>query len=85
MLSLERPFGVIAGLALFGDHADRKRVFYIPTRPKMARVASGSELSFVKFRSGDPVEAGGTGLLSFTSELSASEQQLKEAREYLER
>ena len=75
MLSLERPLGVIGGLALFADHADPKRVYYIPTRPQLAYTGAAQELAFVKFRDADAAD-GGTGLLSFTTELAASDQQL---------
>ena len=84
MLSLERPLGVVSDLALFGDHADPKRVYYIPTRPRLARDGGQQELSFVKFRAAD-AEEGGAGLLSFTTELVATEQQLEEARDHLVR
>jgi hypothetical protein len=82
MLALDRPLGVVADLALFGDHTDTKRVFYITTRPQLAKTSSGAEISFVKFRRTDPV-AGGAAFLSFTTELAASEQQLHIARQHL--
>jgi hypothetical protein len=83
MLFLERPLGVVDGLALFGDHADAKRVYYVPTVPRLAVTAGGApEMSFVKFR--DAAAEGGTGLLSFTTELVATDQQLERAREHLE-
>jgi len=83
MLALDRPLGVVDGLALFGDHADPHRVFYAVTRPRLAAVAAGlPELSFVKFRSADAAD-GGMGLLSFTTELVASEAQLDEAKDHL--
>jgi hypothetical protein len=82
MLALDRPLGVVADLALFADHADRKRVYYIPTRPRLARVDGVPELSFVKFRQGDAA-SGGVGLLSFTTELVAGEPQLEEARRFV--
>lgn len=82
MLALDRPLGVVADLALFGDHANADRVYYIPTRPRLARVGTGSELSFVKFRSSDAAE-GGVGLLSFTTELVATDEQLERAKDHL--
>jgi len=82
MLALDRPLGVVADLALFGDHIDRNRVFYIPTRPRLAQAGSGDELSFVKFRRAAGAD-GGVGFFSFTAELSASAEQLKEASELL--
>jgi hypothetical protein len=83
MLALERPLGVVGDLALFGDHADLKRVYYIPTRPQVARDGSTQELAFVKFRDADA--EGGTGLLSFTTQLVASDQQLEKAKDHLVR
>lgn len=82
MLALDRPLGVVAGLALFGDHADEDRVYYIPTRPRLARVGSGNELSFVKFRPSDATEEG-VGLLSFTTELVATDEQLELVADHL--
>jgi hypothetical protein len=84
MLALERPLGVVAGLALFGDHADGKRVFYIPTRPQLAKAGNAPEISFVKFRDAD-ASSEGVGLLSFTTELVASEEQLEKATSHLTR
>lgn len=81
MLALDRPLGVVADLALFGDHADKNRVFYIPTRPRLARAGAGDELTLVKFRGTDAAESGGVGLLSFTTELRATEEQLEAARD----
>ena len=75
MLALERSLGVVADLALFADHADRKRVYYIPTRPRIAKVDGRQELSFVRFRRADAAE-GGIGLLSFTAELTPMQAQL---------
>jgi len=80
MLALDRPLGVTADLALFGDHADKDRVFYIPTRPRMARAGDGDELTLVKFRGANAAESGGVGLLSFTTELRATEAELEQAR-----
>ena len=82
MLALDRPLGVVADLALFADHADRKRVYYISTRPRLARVDGVPELSFVKFRQGDAA-TGGAGLLSFTTELVAEQEQLDQARKHV--
>jgi len=79
MLALERPLGVAGSLALFGDHADPKRVYYVPTRPQLALAGTTQELSFVKFRSGDAAD-GGVGLLSFTTELVASDADLQKAK-----
>lgn len=84
MLALERPFGVVADLALFGDHADPKRVYYVPTRPRLAREGGLGELSFVKFRDADAAD-GGVGLLSFTTEVVATDEQLDEAKRHLVR
>lgn len=84
MLALDKPLGVVSDLALFGDHVDPNRVFYIATRPQLAQTASGAEISFVKFRRNDP-QSGGAGFLSFTTELTADEQQLKLARQHLVR
>ena len=84
MLALDRSLGVVADLALFGDHADPKRVFYIPTRPRMAGEQGVAELSFVKFRHRD-ASTGGAGLLSFTTEVAATELQLDQARRHLVR
>jgi hypothetical protein len=84
MLALERPFGVVGDLALFGDHVDTKRVYYIPTRPRLARDGSAGELSFVKFREAD-AQSGGAGLLSFTMEIVASNEQLEAAKDHLVR
>ncbi len=83
MLALDRPLGVIADLALFGDHADPDRVFYIPVRPSIARVGAEPELSFVKFRRTDVIDDAEVGFLSFTSELSVTEDQLEKATEHL--
>lgn len=85
MLALDRPLGVVAELVLYGDHADPNRVYYLPTRPRVARVGDAAELSFVKFRGDDPVADGGAGLLSFTTELAASEEALDEARRHVVR
>src|SRR4051794_13432083 len=83
MLSLERPLGVVADLALFGDHAAANRVYYVPTKPRIASAGTaGEELSFVKFRSSD-AEAGGIGLLLFTTELVATAQQLEQAKQHV--
>ena len=83
MLSLERPLGVIADLALFGDHAAANRVYYVPTKPRIASAGTaGEELSFVKFRSSD-ADAGGIGLLSFTTELVATAPQLEQAKQHV--
>lgn len=85
MLALDRPLGVVADLVLFGDHADPLLVHYTPTRPRLALTAQGEpEIAFVKFRAADAA-AGGVGLLSFTTELAASEAQLEAARRQLER
>ena len=84
MLSLDRPLGVVADLALFGDHAERDRVFYIPTRPRIAVSHGQRELVFVKFKP-EEAEQGGVGLLSFTTELVADDTQLERARDYLVR
>jgi hypothetical protein len=84
MLALDRPLGIVSDLALFADHADPKRVFYVPARPQLARIGSAQEMAFVKFRASD-AEQGGAGLLSFTTELVASEAQLERARDHLER
>lgn len=84
MLALDRPFGVVANLALFADHADKRRVYYVPTRPRMARVDGAQEMSFVRFRSDDAAD-GGAGLLSFTTELVATDPQLDAAREHVQR
>lgn len=83
MLALERPLGVMADLALFADHADPHRVFYIVTRPSLARSDGSAEISFVRFQRSDPA-TGGAGFLSFTTELTATDQQLKSARQFLE-
>jgi hypothetical protein len=85
VLALDRPFGVVADLALYGDHADPNRVYYLPTRPRVARVGDAAELSFVKFRGDDPIADGGAGLLSFTAELHASDEALDEARRHVVR
>lgn len=85
MLALDRPLGVVAELVLYGDHADPNRVYYLPTRPRVARVGDAAELSFVKFRGDDPVADGGAGLLSFTTELVATEEALDEARRHVVR
>lgn len=85
MLALDRPLGVVAGLALYGDHADASRVYYLPTRPRVARVGNMAELSFVKFRGDDPLADGGAGLLSFTTELVATDEALDEARRHVAR
>lgn len=83
MLSLERPLGVVADLALFGDHALPERVYFVPTKPRIASAGSaGQELAFVKFRPSD-VEDGGVGLLSFTTELVATPQQLELAKQHV--
>jgi hypothetical protein len=84
MLALERPLGVVSDLALFGDHADPKRVYYIPTRPQLAREGASQELAFVKFRETDAAD-GGVGLLSFTTELAVSDQQLEKAKDLVVR
>ena len=84
MLALERPLGVVSDLALFGDHADPKRVYYIPTRPQLAREGSSQELAFVKFKEIDAAD-GGVGLLSFTTELAVSDQQLEKAKDHVVR
>ena len=85
MLAIDKPLGLVSELALFGDHADPQRVYVAPTRPALARDANGAqEISFVKFRSQQAAD-GGIGLLSFTTELVASEAQLAAAREHLER
>jgi hypothetical protein len=83
MLALERPLGVAGGLALFGDHADPRRVFYIPTRPRLALTGRDQEIAFVKFRDADA--EGGAGLFSFTTELTASPQQLEQVRDHVQR
>ncbi|UHD15078.1 hypothetical protein [Thiocapsa bogorovii] len=82
MLALDRPLGVISGLALFGDHADENRVYYVQTRPRVARLNGEPELSFIKYRGRDAAE-GGVGLFSFTTELAASDESLDEARDHL--
>ena len=82
MLALDKPLGVVSDLVLFGDHVDPNRVFYIATRPQLAQTTSGAEISFVKFRRNNP-QSGGAGFLSFTTELTATEQQLKLARQHL--
>ncbi len=84
MLALDRPLGVVADLALFGDHADRDRVYYIPTRPRIAVSSGQHELVFVKFKP-EEAEQGGVGLLSFTTELVADENQLERAKDHLVR
>ena len=84
MLALDRPLGIVSDLALFADHADPTRVYYVPARPQLARIGSAQEMAFVKFRASD-AEQGGAGLLSFTTELVASDAQLERAREHLER
>lgn len=84
MLSLDQPLGVAADLALFGDHADRQRVYVLPLRPRLARLDGVPEMSFVRFR-GDDAGEGGVGLLSFTTELAPTEAQLQAAREHLQR
>src|SRR5262245_8508394 len=84
MLALERPLGVAGSLALFGDHADPKRVYYVPTRPQLALAGTTQELSFVKFRADDAAD-GGVGLLSFTTELVASDADLQKAKELVVR
>lgn len=83
MLSLDRPLGVVAGLALFGDHADGARVYYAVTRPRLARTGAEPELVLVKFK--DQNGSGGAGLLSFTAELVASEHELEQASQHLVR
>lgn len=85
MLALDRPLGVVAELVLYGDHADPNRVYYLPTRPRVARVGGAAELSFVKFRGDDPLADGGAGLLSFTTELAATDEALDEARRHVVR
>ncbi len=84
MLSLDRPLGVVADLALVGDHADANRVYCIPTRPRLAQDGGQHEFAFVKFRP-DEAESGGVGLLSFTTELVATEAQLEKAKDHLVR
>ena len=79
MLALDHPLGVVADLALFSDHADGDCVYYVPTRPQLARAGSGDELTLVKFRAA--AEGGGVGLLAFTTELVAGEEQLNAARD----
>jgi hypothetical protein len=83
MLALERPLGVAGGLALFADHADPRRVFYIPTRPRLALTGRDQEIAFVKFRDADA--DGGAGFFSFTTELAASDDQLQQARDHARR
>lgn len=83
MLALDRPLGVVAGLVLFGDHADPDRVYYAPTRPKLAQLGDAAEMSFIKFRGDDPEANDAAGLLSFTTELTATDDQISEARQHL--
>jgi hypothetical protein len=84
MLALDQPLGVVAGLALYADHADPRRVYYAATRPRLATLDGRAEWSFVRFRSRDAAE-GGVGLLSFTTDLAVDEDRLAQAREALER
>ncbi|PSN19935.1 hypothetical protein C7271_04760, partial [filamentous cyanobacterium CCP5] len=83
MLALDKSLGVVADLALYGDHADPKRVYTISTRPRIAQQNGQPELSLVKFRGDEGDELAGTGLLSFVTELTVSEAQLEAAREHL--
>lgn len=84
VLSFDRPLGVVAGLVLYGDHADPRMVHVLPTRPRVVRSDEASSLSLVKLRGVDPTEADGAGLLTFAAELAATEDQLEEARRQLE-
>jgi len=84
MLTQEKTYGVVQGLALFGDHADPKRIYYIQTRPSIAMVNGKQEMVLVKYQSSDVLEQGGVGLLSFTTDLSVTEKQLEACVEHLE-
>jgi hypothetical protein len=88
VLALERTFPTVAGLALFGDHADPSLVYYLPTAPTLARTDGVPELSLLSYRrdlatlgEDDPI---GGGFLSFTVELRATERQLRLATEALQ-
>lgn len=83
MLDLDRSLGVVADLVLYGDHAVPHRVHYLPTRPRLAPRDGGPAASFVVLPGTGLAAEGGAGLLTFTTELWASEAQLEEARRYL--
>ncbi|MEA5451775.1 hypothetical protein VB780_24575 [Leptolyngbya sp. CCNP1308] len=83
MLALERSLGVVADLALFGDHADPQRIYYSPTRPRIAQVNGQPEISLVKFHASDGATTDGAGLLSLVTELAATAEELESAREFL--
>ncbi|MCA9652488.1 MAG: hypothetical protein KC501_21410 [Myxococcales bacterium] len=84
MLSFDRPLGVVADLVLHRDHADPTLVHYLPARPRIVHAAEGPALSLVKLRGVDLVERDGAGLLTFTTELRADEEQLEAARRALQ-
>lgn len=87
MLALDRTFPTVAGLALWGDHADPSLVYYLPTTPVLALLDGEPEFSLLTYRRdlatlGADDEVGG-GFLSFTVELRASARQLERAAEAL--
>ncbi|MEM7152833.1 MAG: hypothetical protein AAF799_08320 [Myxococcota bacterium] len=83
MLNLDEPIGVVAGLSLYRDHALPQRVHYLPTQPALAQSDDATPVSFIKVRGHDPTRDDGAGLLLLSTELTASEDQLDEARQYL--
>lgn len=88
MLALDKTFGPFGDLAVWGDHEAPSLFYYFPNTPRLARGEAGPELSFIKFRRdlSEAVAEGqnlGGGLLSFTVELRASEDDLTLARKEL--
>ncbi|MFO0648801.1 MAG: hypothetical protein U0326_21350 [Polyangiales bacterium] len=87
MLLLDPPPEVIAGVAVFRDHASKSHFHYVPAAPRVARTADGPELSFVRYREdpSKPLAAGvaqrmGGGFLSFTVELAVERETLDAVR-----
>jgi hypothetical protein len=87
MLALDRTFGPFGDLAVYGDHEDPALFYFIPTTPTLARTEGEPELSFVKYRrdlsTADVEGPLGGGLLGFTVELLAKEEDLELARREL--
>jgi hypothetical protein len=81
MISLDPPFGTVAGVPVLRDHADRGLLYVLPDAPTLSVEAARPELSLVQFLgggSGAEVLAG--GVLTLTLRLGVDPQTLERVR-----
>ena len=95
MLYLDQPIGIIRGLMIYRDHENTSLFYYVPERPRLARSEGGvPEFVFLKYKrditdnpnfNEEDGEGLGGGFLSFTVDLSVSEDVLNAVKGELRR